>query len=360
MSPPPPPPKLAENYSTSTVCQETIPFVSQQEAAASNLSHSGELPVKRRIPVQETEQFAQMQHAEDEVNRDCTVKDMSSTEGEIRREPQPVARNTLPPSRHTTGKGTRQRELENIPEESLSQEEDRPDSGSLKRTSSTASEASFRSSGYYSNPRASDLRLSQLSLQFESVPETENEEQDSTSLSSIKQARNTEEDEGVVMNIDHTNEFLDSHEGTEAESSSTAPSPSRSSSKSVEEAAAEADMEDQGDSLLPVSRLRCFQVSRTPSHKKKQPWNNNDLLAEDSEMRRRSRSLPSTSRIDYLRNAPLSTLSSSPRSPLSNSSSTSLDSETTIESQSEQSSMTGSQLSIASATSGMHTIIIIR
>jgi hypothetical protein len=252
-------------------------------------------------------------------------------------------------------------ELENILEESLSQEDDKHDStGSLKRSPSTVSHDSLRSSGYFSNPRNSDLRISQVSI-CESIAEREAEEErdgNGTSLGSIKQARgdSTAEDEGVVMKIDHTNEFLESYESTETElSGSNVPrSPSHSQAPGKKEDEVAATSNDRDDRLEPVARPRLFQVSYSPSHKMRQlKQNDGDFSPEHTEIRRRSSSLPTNSRIEHLRNIALQLPppSSGLQYPPSHSSSTSLDSDTTYGSPSEQSSMTGSQLSIISVIS---------
>lgn len=332
------------------MCQETAPgpgFSLQQEATAQGGKQ------QKQAPVQETQQFSQMPHlAKDELDRDSAGKDRSSTGGEAHREAQPQAASSCNTSRHMVRMGVKQlRELENIFEESLSQEDDKHDSGSLKRSASTVSHDSIRSSGYFSNPRFSDLRISQVSI-GESIAENDLEEPDGTLLGSIKQAQgDNAEDEGVVMKIDHTSEFLESCETTGAEMSSSnalSPSHSQTPNKNKEVPA----LKDQDGLLEPVSRPRLFQVSYSPSHKIRQlKQTNGDLSPEHIEIRRRSRSLPTTSRFELLRNDAL------PPSihlyyPPSNSSSMSLDSDTTYGSPSEQSSMTGSQLSIASTISG--------
>ena len=336
------------------MCQETAPvdgsFSPQQEAAA-----GGKQP-----PVQETQQFSQMPHnfVKDDLHRDCAGdhEDRSSTDGEVRREAQPQALSAstlqLPP-RQMARKGVKQcGELENILEESLSQEDNKHDSGSLKRSASTVSHDSIRSSGYFSNPRYSELRISQVSIS-DSTAENGPEESDGTLLGSIKQAcGDGTEDEGVVMKLDHTNEFLESCESTGAElSSSNAPwSPSHSQAPCKNEEMAASTNED--DQLLePVSRPRLFQITHSPSHKKGQlKSSDDDLVPEHYVTRRRSHSLPTTSRIEHLCSAALQlpSPSSSLQYPPSHSSSMSLDSDTT----SEQSSMTGSQLSITSTISG--------
>ena len=339
---------FAERYHTVLVCQETGPFTPQP---------GGKL--QKQPPVQETQQFAQTPHSvEDQLQQDSAVIDRSSTEGEAchRDQPQAVSCNTLQSSRHPARMGVKQlrEQLENIQEESLSQEDDKHDSGSLKRSASTVSHDSIRSSGYFSNPRFSDLRISQVSI-GESISENDLEEQDGAVLGSIKQTRGDGlKDEGVVMKIDHTSEFLESCESTGAEpSSSKTSSSSRSQAPSKSEEVAASKTQD--GLLEPVSRPRLFQVSYSPSHKiRQQKQNDNDLSPEHSQIRRRSRSLPTTSRIEHLRNAALQLPPPgiNLQYSMSNSSSTSLDSETTYGSPSEQSSMTGSQLSIASTISG--------
>ena len=334
------------------MCQETAPgpgFSLRQESAQGG----------KQAPVQETQLFSQMPHfAKDELHCDCaTGKDRSSIGGEPHREAQPQAlsHSTLQSSQHIMVRmGVKQRgELENILEESLSQEDDKHvhDSGSLKRSASTVSHDSIRSSGYFSNPRLSDLRISQVSI-GESIAENDLEEADGNVLGSIKQAqRDNTQDEGVVMKIDHTSEFLESCETSGAEMSSSntlSPSHSQSPCKNEEVAASE----DQDGLLEPVSRPRLFQLSCSSGHKIRQlKQTDSDLSPEHSEIRRRSRSLPTTSRIELLRNDALAP-SIHLHYPPSNSSSTSLDSDTTYGSPSEQSSMTGSQLSIASTISG--------
>ena len=362
--------RFAEKYPAVTVCQETAP------ATAGGSSPQQESPGAEKLreqtpPVQETQQFYRMPHlAKDEVHHDCAGdrEDRSLTEGEVCRDrevqPRALSASTTPQqsSRHNqimARKGVKQcGELENILEESLSQEDEKNDSaGSLKRSNS------IRSSGYFSNPRLSDLRISQVSI-CESIAERDPEESDGTGtlLGPIKQAHgdSTAEDEGVVMKIDHTSEFLESCESTKAElCSSNAPrSPSHSlqaSCKKEEEVAAALNNHD--DLLEPVPRPRLFQMSYSPSHKIRQlKLTDGDLSPEHTEIRRRSSSLPTTtSRTEHLRNIalqlppPTSTL----RYPApSHSSSTSLDSDTTYGSTSEQSSMTGSQLSISSTISG--------
>ena len=373
--------RFAERHPAATVCQETAPATGgsspQQESPG-----AGKLQ-KQAPPVQETQQFCQMPQlpAEDEVpvHRDCAgdCEDKSSTEGEVccDREVQPrapSASNTPQQSSRqnlitVTRKGVKQcGELENILEESLSQEDDKNDStGSLKRSASTVSHDSLRSSGYYSNPRLSDLRISQVSI-CESIAERDPEESDGTGtmLGPIKQARDdgTAEDEGVVMKIDHTSEFLESCESTEAELSGSNVGP-RSPSHSLQapckkEEEVAAALNNQDDLLGPVPRPRLFQVSYSPSHKIRQlKQTDGDLSPQHTEIRGRSSSLPTTtSSTEHLRNAVLQ-LIPGPISSLqypapSHSSSTSLDSDTTYGSASEQSSMTGSQLSISSSISG--------
>ena len=332
------------------MCQETAPcpdFSLQQEAAQGGKR-------QKQAPVQETQQCSQMpRFAKDELHRDCAGEDRSSTGGEAQREAQPQATSSRNTSRHMVRMGVKQcGELENILEENLSQEDEKHDSGSLKRSASTVSHDSIRSSGYFSNPRFSDLRISQVSI-GESIAENDLEEPDGAALlGSIKQAqRDNTEDEGVVMKIDHTNEFLESCVTTGAEmSSSNALSPSHSQTPNKNEEVPAS--KDQDGLLEPVSRPRLFQVSYSPSHKIRQlKQTDSDLSPEHIEIRRRSRSLPTTSRIELLCNDALPP-SIHLHYPLSNSSSTSFDSDTTFGSPSEQGSMTGSQLSIASTISG--------
>ena len=362
------------------MCQETAPATVGGSSPQQESPGAGKLQ-KQAPPVQETQQFCQTLQlpAKDEVHRDSGAgdrEDRSSTEGEVccNREVQPRA----PSASNTPQQSSRQNlitvarkgvkqcgELENILEESLSQEDDKNDSaGSLKRSASTVSHDSMRSSGYYSNPRLSDLRISQVSI-CESIAERDPDESDGTGamLGSIKQAcgDGTAEDEGVVMKIDHTSEFLESCESTEAELSGSnvgpqSPSHSLQASCKKEEEVAAA-LNNQDDLLGPVSRPRLFQMSYSPSHKIKQlKQTDGDLSPEHTEIRRRSHSLPTTtSNTEHLRNAALQLIPpiSSLQYPApSHSSSTSLDSDTTYGSASEQSSMTGSQLSISSSISG--------
>ena len=379
--------RFAERHPAATVCQETAPATGgsspQQESPG-----AGKLQ-KQAPPVQETQQFCQTLQlpAEDEVHRDSAGdrEDRSSTEGDVccDREVQPralSASNTPQQSSRqnlitVARKGVKQcGELENILEENLSQEDDKNDSsGSLKRSASTVSHDSLRSSGYYSNPRLSDLRISQVSI-CESIAERNPEESDGTGtmLGSIKQVRGdgTAEDEGVVMKIDHTSEFLESCESTEAELSGSNVGP-RSPSHSLQapckkEEEVAAALNNQDDLLGPVSRPRLFQVNYSPSHKIKQlKQTDGDLSPQHTEIRGRSSSLPTptSSSTEHLRNAVLQLIPgpiSSLRYPApSHSSSTSLDSDTTYGSASEQSSMTGSQLSISSSISGKWLQILI-
>lgn len=289
------------------MCEE--PCVEKQEAYSSTASMP-QLP-----PVQETKRFSQTPIEEDK----------SSTQGALCREAQPVAENgSSPCSRSTDGKAARTEYMEKIPEEIALQEDEKQNL--LKRTSSTASEA--RSSGYFSNPRSSNPRISQLSIP-ESV--TEYEERDNLSLASIRQS-NCDEDEGLMMDISHTEDFVSSLEKKGDSNSTETPSPSDEISSSAESA----------------FRPRCYQMSATPNHKKlaNKVFTNTttDLPPEN---RCRSKSLPSNSR--HLHNNALHSIA-----PLFNSSSTSLDSETTAGSPSEVSSTSGSQLSLASSNSGEH------
>lgn len=243
--------------------------------------------------------------------------DKSSTY-EAMREPQPQAVNHQSlrfPGKHV------QEYMEKIPEEN-SGSRNREKYDSLKRTLSTASEA--RSSGYYSNPRGSELRFSQLSI---TESNAEQADKGRTLLTSIKQT-NCEEDEGLMMEIDQTHEFVNSlgeQNGT-METNSFAPN-------------------DNGGEESEF-RPRCYQLSTvSPSGLR------NPLKVIGGELqpgnRIRSKSLPNSSR--HLHNVALhSTIA--PPFPSSNSSCTSLDSETT----SEASSIAGSQLSIASASSGKY------
>ena len=254
------------------------------------------------------------------------MEDRSSTEG-LAREVQPVAENgDLQCSRHAGISKTTREYMEKIPEESLSQEEEKHDHDPLKRTSSTASEA--RSSGYFSDQRSSNPRLSQLSIP-ESV--AEGDEKDRVSRCSIRQS-NIEDDEGLMMDIRHTDDFIDTLD-TSTAVQSYSPGHNHGNDCSLAESA---------------FRPRCYQVS--PSHTKKpNKVSSGDLQPES---RVRSHSLPSSSR--HLHAAALhSTVSFSPQMSSSNSTSrTSLDSNTTSGSSNEGSSMTGSQLSLASANSG--------
>lgn len=342
---------FAESYPAATVCQETAP--PQQEAAGVKL--------QKQAPVQETQLFTQtpLHFTEDDLHHDYAGEDRSSTEREAHRVAQPQAvscRNTLQSSRYSaTRKSLKQRreQLENILEEtSLSQDDDRRklETGSLKRTDSTVSTTShdsFRSSGYYSNPRASQVSTG------ESIAENDDDyqEKEGAWLGPVKQTRrDSMEDEGVEMNIHHKNESrVESCESSGTESSSPASSPSRSG----DEASAFADQDD----LPPVPRERCNQMSGTPSHKRRLPKRNDmymysDLSPEHGEMRGRSSSLPN--RASYLQAQTVAVVMPciGPQSPPSHSSSTSLDSETTYGSPSEKSSMNGSLQSLASATSG--------
>ena len=344
---------LAESRPAATVCQETTPFSPQQEAARGKL--------QKQPPVQESMQQT-LYIAEDQLQRDSADIDRSSTEGEAHRQSQPQAA-----SSHNTPQSTRYRKsfkqygelLENILEEtSLSQDDEKHNLGTesqtLKRTSSTASEASFRSSGYYSNPRASVLRLSQVST-GESIAENDDDyqEEDVGLLEPIKQThRDSTEDEGISTGIHHTSEFrVESGDSSGTESSSSASSPSRGDIAPVLNFVAE-----EHDDLPPVRRLRSNQMS-TPSHMRRLPKRidmYSDLSPEHSDMRRRSSSLPTTSRTSYVQaqNASVLMQGIDPQSPPSHSSSTSLDSDTTY----------GSQQSIASTTSGtlllIHCLII--
>ena len=359
---------FAERYPATTVCQETSSvtggFSPQEESAA---QRGGKQP-----PVQETQRFTQAQlqlrdFTPDELHCDYADKDRSSTEGEGQREthPQavsPVSRNTLQSSRYgnmsrKSLSKSRERPLENILEEtSLSQDDIRHgfrSENNLKRTDSTASHDSLRSSGYFSNPRTSVLRLSTA----DSFAEI-NDEEDSTSIGPVKQTHADNLDEGVVMNFHLTSDFrADSPESSGTDSSSPPSSPSKSDQTAA--TVLLAAEEEQVDDLHPIPRRRCNQM--TPTHKRRQLPKHDDVLFSDlspehGEMRRRSSSLPTTTRTSYVQAQKAGVLMPDITGPQSHSSSTSLDSETTYGSPSEQSSMNGSQLSLASATSGKYVI----
>ena len=285
----------------------------------------------KHLPIEETQYFTRdLDAGVDQLDHDCV--DRSATQGPML-EAQPVATLNSPQCLRRVGKNSRLRDgeyLEKIPEEGMSQGEEKHDT--LKRTSSTASEA--RSSGYFSNPRSSNPRLSQLSIP-ESVVETD--EQDTASLRSIQQ-RNCDEDEGLAIDISCTDDFIDNlgSGGVESEYSSLGsvePSPAEPTANGVRE-----------DSVFPYPRPRCYQMTSASSRAKHSK--DNELAPTQNEFRGRSKSLPNSSRHLH------STALHSTTCPSSSSSSTSLDSETTNGSPSEVSSRAGSQLSIASANSG--------
>jgi hypothetical protein len=209
---------------------------------------------------------------------------------------------------------------------------------SLKRTASTASTVSHdssRSSGYYSNPRTSYLRLSTADS-F-----AENDDYD-----------HGEEDEGVVTGVHHSSNFrAESPESSGTDSSSPPSSPSKSDETTKVLAA------EEQDDLQPILRGRCNQMAKRRQLPKQSDALYDEFLPEDGEMRRRSSSLPTTTRASCVKAAQNATTMmhmhgvAAPHSQ-SHSSSTSLDSETTYGSPSEQSSVNGSQLSLASAASG--------
>ncbi len=368
---------FVESCPATTVCQETAP-------GAGGLSPQQESAVtvgRQHPPVQETvQQSAQtpLRSAQDELDesdRDCTDKDRSSTEGEAQREVQPQAlpnHSTVQSSRYNvTRKSLKQRggerPLENIQEETSplldgDMKRSTGKEGSLKRTASTAStvsQYSSRSSGYYSNPRTSILRLSTADSFTENEDCDLQEEEDGASkFGSLKQThRDSVEDEGVVTDVHHSSNFrAESPESSGSDSSSPPSSPSKSD-QTTKMLAAEEEQHD----LQPVLRERCHQMTGTPIRKRRQlPKQSDalydDFLPEDGEMRRRSSSLPTTTRARCViaQNAPTMMHMHGVASPhsQSHSSSTSLESETTYGSPSEQSSVNGSQLSLASAASG--------
>ena len=205
--------------------------------------------------------------------------------------------------------------------------------GNLVASIFTISHESFQSSGYYSNPCTSYLRLSTA----DSITENDNYDQEAEDgASKLKQIlRDSVEDEGVVT--DHSSKLrAESPESSGTESSSPPSSPSKSDGTTVLAAA-----EEQGDliQLIHVHSERCNQIG-----KRRQ-------LPKQTELRRRSSSLPATTHARYVKAQQNMYSVNWPHSQ-SHSSSISLDSETTYGSPSEQGSMDGSQLSIASAASG--------
>ena len=153
--------------------------------------------------------------------------------------------------------------------------------------------------------------------------------------------RDSVEDEGVVT--DHSSKLrAESPESSRTESSSPPSSPSKSDGTTTLAAA------EEQDDLQPMLRGRCKQLP-------KQTNIFDDFLPEDGEMRRRSSSLPTTTRarcVNAQQNATMHMQGITGPHSQSHSSSTSLDSETSYGSPSERSSVDGSQLSIASAASG--------
>ena len=357
----------AERYPATTVCQETscgagCSFSPQQESAQGGKQQPP--PAQETQHSTQTPQQLQCDFTQDELHRDfCAGKDRSSTNGEAtHREAQPQAvsnHSTLPSSTRYSmsrknSKQRRERQLENIQEEmspSLDGNKRISGTGSLKRTASTASTVSH-DSAYYSNPRTSVLRLSTADSFRDSFAENADDDQEGASgfLGPIKQAHgDSVEDEGVVMSIHQTSNFcIDSRESSSTDSSSPPSSPSKIDETALLSAADE-------DDLKPILRGRCNQMTGTPSRKRRMLPKQNDVLCSDfsleqGDMRRRSSSLPS--RTSYVQAQNAAVRMPGLQSPVSHSSSTSLDSETTYGSPSEQSSMNGSQLSLASATSG--------
>lgn len=299
------------NNNNASVCQTAAGFPQEQMFQTHTVS-----------PVQEMKTFTPS--LSDGDKDFCGYKDKSSIH-EGMHEPQPQAVNLQSlrfPSKHP------QEYMEKIPEENLmSHNEERCDY--LKRSSSTASEA--RSSGYFSNPRGSELRFSQLSITESS---DEQAEKGRTLLTSIKQT-NCEVDEGLMLEIDQTHEFVNSLEKDENEVTQNETVETNFFTRN----------DDAGEET--EFRPRCYQLTVSPSHARSPlKMNGSELQPEN---RIRSKSLPNSSR--HLHNVALhSTIS--PPFPSSNSSCTSLDSETTNGSPSEASSFAGSQLSLASANSG--------
>ena len=358
---------FAARYPAVVVCQETTleasGFSPQQESAGARGRQPPPPPVQETQPSGSQTPLRRSSAAQDELDRDCANKEVSSrssTGGEAQREAQPQAlpnQNTLQSSRYVTRKSLKQQRgrrdlLENIQEEmSPLLDGDKCHSGgvgNLKRTPSTASTVSHdssRSSGYYSNPRTSYLRLSTA----DSI--AENDDYDGP-LNQTR--RDSVEDEGVVM--DHSSKFrAESPESSGTESSSPPSSPSKSDETTILAT-------KEQDDLQPILRGRCNQI--TPTHKRRQLPKQTDVLyddfsSENGEMRRRSSSLPTTTRTRCVKAQPMHMHGVTSPHSQSHSSSTSLDSETTYGSQSEQSSMNGSQLSIASAASGMWLIYLL-
>ena len=350
------------------VCQETGGSSPQQESAGAGGRQPPPPPVQETQLSSSQTPLRRSSAAQDELDRDCANKeDMSLTGGEAQREAQPQAlpnHSTLQSSRYSaTRKSLKQRRERRDPLEKIQEETSplldhgdkcSPGEGILKRTPSTASTISHdssRSSGYYSNPdpRTSYLRLSTA----DSIAENDYYDQEAEDgASKLKQTcRDSMEDEGVVT--DHSSKLrAESPESSGTESSSPPSSPSKSDGTTTLAAA------EEHDNLQPILRRRCNQM--TPTHKRRQLPKQTDVLyddflPEDGEMRRRSSSLPTTTRtrcVKAQQNATMHMHSITGQHSQSHSSSTSLDSETTYGSPSEQSSMDGSQLSIASAASG--------
>ena len=174
--------------------------------------------------------------------------------------------------------------LENIPEE-IAASLDQDGHASLKRTPSTASEA--RSSGYFSNPRSSEPRFSQLS-----IPESliEVEEKENVPQASIKQI-SCDKDEGLILDIDYTDDFTSSLKTSGdftkcLETSGAERLPSESDSSTLSS--------DSGDSPTRMPfRDRSYQYfgKRRPSKQ-----NTFDEFDTSEPHRGRSASLPSCSR----------------------------------------------------------------
>ena len=347
------------------MCQETGGSSPQQESAGAG----GRQPP----PVQETQPSSQTplqrsSAAQDELDRDCADReDMSLTGGEAQREAQPQAlpnHSTLQSSRYRKSlKQRREHPLEKIQEEmNPLLDGDKCSSGEagiLKRTPSTASTISHdssRSSGYYSNPdpRTSYLRLSTA----DSIAENDYyDEEAEDGASKLKQTRrDSMEDEGMVT--DHSTRLrAESPESSGTESSSPPSSPSKSDGTTILAAA------EEQDDLQPMLRERCSNQIRKRKQLPKQTDIFDDFSSENGEMRRRSSSLPTTTRASCVKaqhNAAMYIHGVIGPHSQSHSSSTSLDSETTYGSPSEQSSVDGSQLSIASAASGEWLIYLLR
>ena len=346
---------FAERYQCpgETVRQETAPATGgvspQQESTGAGAGR------RQHPPAQETQLSSSQtplwrsSAAQDELDRDCADKeDMSLTGGEARREAQPQA---LP--NHSTLQSSRY----NAIRKSFRHKCSIGEVGNLKQMPSTISTISHRSSlssGYYSYShtsyrcsfaaRTSYLRLSTADSIAENDNYDQEEEYDVSKLGPMKQTRrDSVEDEGVV--IYHLSKLrAESLESSGTESSSPLSSPSKSDGTTSLAAAKEQD------DLQPMLRERCGNQI----HKRKQLPKQTDIFAHEiGEMRRRSSSLPTTTRASCVKaqqNAAMNMHSATGPHSQSHSSSTSLDSETTYGS--EQSSMDGSQLCIASAASG--------